>query len=1126
MYHNWSNPRHPNRTPEQATADAVMAGMDLDCGSFTYPNGKGGLDKALAANATTGLRLADIDAAIRNSLRVRMRLQHFDPPGPLQAIPLREICSNYSVQLAREAVAQSAALLKNEGNVLPLDASKINMALVMGVNTNTSTKIAAYYGPGGGKAGEPCRQQQRWSTNPQTGRPQGNYLNFMDAVASFVSNTTGGGSQPKNMPLLAAEADVILLALGTTLDMAHEGKDYGSDLNVTRADVQLVEAAVWASNGSVPIVVVFFSGVTLDIGALLKHTAVKAILHVGQPSVNALGVTDVLFGRQVPAGRTVTTMYPAEFGLGLSIFDMGMRPGPSTHARPDCPIENWGPPSCIMSDGQPRPGCPGFGCPCPEYFQEVCCSQGTCPHGNCRTRYDSNSSGYNSTRRLCPNGTNPGRTHMWYTHTQFGPPALPFGYGLSFSTFIYEPQVATGERSMAPVRAMLAETATLGRTFPDSNKLKAATPPVSHTIKVTNTGAFDADDVVLGFLKPPGAGQQGVPLQILYDFARVHISAGSSELVTLHTTARDFTQVDENGVRHARAGEYTFEFGVKETLPFGGGFAKSKLVMKTDDAVARLDGPFHVAYSSRLPNNAKSSRGNDGKCFADGHAFAAPTVDYTGGHIKDCNATNAPVVLKNGTFCFTSPAIVKTCLDAVPPGRRALHLQNGISLMGPTKWAKPWHDWQVPTSCGNWAEIDPRYTRGCTLWADQWQQVVSNRFTDWFARLKAIGGSVDVIILDFETQPWWEWSHFANDTALFTADPRWPGVRDLLNEKGKPYAANFDDVTDMKNWSSDAGDWRQWVWTDVMLSRRGRYLNATLFEPARKAFPAVKGADYDHSHRPLPGKHWAFSAGGVTKPPVCCGSHFGTHGSRSYYGWEQVSMKPELEWFSPASNNGFVPAINESARNTPFNMLLMYVRQIRGELRSAPGISMMPWVQPANSSWYSVLCHEAPCGTNMSSLAYQGAWTELMFHLGLSGIEEFLWYRAGSEWVTEGIANFTAVLKELDSVTGRAGGKSHCLDTVLEWQDSAILSGIETATGSVFRFSPRDMGAVTVVTSDPATFQIGEKTFTPVVDGTLLHLPSSRGTHGFWITTAKYASDNVCNIQRRHTSTAYDAAAS
>lgn len=215
-------------------------------------------------------------------------------------------------------------------------------------------------------------------------------------------------------------------------------------------------------------------------------------------------------------------------------------------------------------------------------------------------------------------------------------------------------------------------------------------------------------------------------------------------------------------------------------------------------------------------------------------------------------------------------------------------------------------------------------------------------------------------------------------------------------------------------------------------------------------------------------------------------------------------MKSELTWLSPASNNGFVPAVNESAPNTPFNMLLMYVRQIRGELLSAPGIAMMPWVQPMNASWYQKLCHHAPCGTNLSSLAYQGVWTEMMFHLGLSGIDEFLWYRAGDEWVTEGIANFSAVLLELDTVTGRAGGKPQCLETVVEFQDSDVISGIESANGgSIYRFSPRDMSHVTVVASDPATFAIGggNKTVIPVPGGSLLHLPATRGTHGYWITT-------------------------
>ena len=88
---------------------------------------------------------------------------------------------------------------------------------------------------------------------------------------------------------------------------------------------------------------------------------------------------------------------------------------------------------------------------------------------------------------------------------------------------------------------------------------------------------------VLGFMKPPGAGDNGVPLQLLYDFARVHVKAGASELVTLHTTAKDFTQLDEAGTRRALAGEYTFVFGVKETVAHGGGWATTTVRMKADD---------------------------------------------------------------------------------------------------------------------------------------------------------------------------------------------------------------------------------------------------------------------------------------------------------------------------------------------------------------------------------------------------------------------------------------------------------------------------------------------------------------------------------------------------------------
>ena len=55
----------------------------------------------------------DIDSRIRNLFRVRFRLGHFDPPGPLQTLGAGDICSDYAVELARDGATQGAVLIKN-----------------------------------------------------------------------------------------------------------------------------------------------------------------------------------------------------------------------------------------------------------------------------------------------------------------------------------------------------------------------------------------------------------------------------------------------------------------------------------------------------------------------------------------------------------------------------------------------------------------------------------------------------------------------------------------------------------------------------------------------------------------------------------------------------------------------------------------------------------------------------------------------------------------------------------------------------------------------------------------------------------------------------------------------------
>ena len=188
------------------------------------------------------------------------------------------------------------------------------------------------------------------------------------------------------------------------------------------------------------------------VSALLADPRVGAVLHVGQPSVTVYGIAELLFGMISPAGRTVQTFYPAQYQDQISIFDFGMRPGISKFVRPDC------------------------------------------------TRLGGVD---------CPRGTNPGRTHRFYT----GKAVVPFGFGLSYTTFKYEPLALASSISLAPVRDMLATTMAAGRIFPSSQLLADAAPLVKFIINVSNTGTMDADDVVLGFLVPPNAGKDGVPLQ-------------------------------------------------------------------------------------------------------------------------------------------------------------------------------------------------------------------------------------------------------------------------------------------------------------------------------------------------------------------------------------------------------------------------------------------------------------------------------------------------------------------------------------------------------------------------------------------------------------------------------------
>eukprot|EP00966_Prymnesium_polylepis_P016431 378774-Prymnesium_polylepis.1 len=134
---------HYTATPEEAVKDVLRAGTDVDCGGFVSKYAQSALDKGT-------ITVADMDARLKMQFRVRFRLGHFDPAGPLDAIGGSEICSHYSLALSQSGVTQSAALLKNDAGALPLErppAGSAQTIAVIGPNALLSKSDAGYYGP-------------------------------------------------------------------------------------------------------------------------------------------------------------------------------------------------------------------------------------------------------------------------------------------------------------------------------------------------------------------------------------------------------------------------------------------------------------------------------------------------------------------------------------------------------------------------------------------------------------------------------------------------------------------------------------------------------------------------------------------------------------------------------------------------------------------------------------------------------------------------------------------------------------------------------------------------------------------------------------------------------------------
>ncbi|XP_012445747.2 probable beta-D-xylosidase 7 [Gossypium raimondii] len=297
------------KEPEDAVADVLTAGMDLDCGEYLKNYTGSAIEKKKVA-------VSDIDRALHNLFSIRMRLGLFNgnpAKQPFGNIGSDQVCSQEHLNLALEAARNGIVLLKNDNSLLPLAKTEITSLAVIGPNANSSETLVGNY------AGPPC--------NPVTP---------LQGLQSYVKNINyhPGCSTVNCSSDLADEAmkivkgtDQVVLVMGLDQTQEREAHDR-VDLVLPGHQQKLVTRIASAANK--PVILVLLCGGPVDITFAKNDQNIGSIIWAGYPGeAGGRALAEIIFGDHNPGGRLPITWYPQNL-TKIPMTDMRMRPEPSS----------------------------------------------------------------------------------------------------------------------------------------------------------------------------------------------------------------------------------------------------------------------------------------------------------------------------------------------------------------------------------------------------------------------------------------------------------------------------------------------------------------------------------------------------------------------------------------------------------------------------------------------------------------------------------------------------------------------------------------------------------------------------------------------------------------------------
>jgi beta-glucosidase len=308
------------RDEQDAAVRALRAGLDMEMWTGVRIAPDSDPTPMVAAFSTLadavrsgGVDAAVLDAAVRRILLLKLRLGLFEQPYVDETVTASILNTPAHRELVRVAAERSAVLLKNEGDVLPLDRSAVRSLAVIGplADDRPATLGPWVFAPDldttvtileglRRTVGDGVRVEYAPGLSVPTRRIPSPFAALAQALGMPASPEVlfDEAAEFARAVELARSSDVAVLVLGEAADMNGEAASR-STLDLPARQLELLEAV--AATGT-PVVLVLVSGRPLDLRrAADLSSAILAAWHPG--SEGGLAVARLLFGDATPGGK-------------------------------------------------------------------------------------------------------------------------------------------------------------------------------------------------------------------------------------------------------------------------------------------------------------------------------------------------------------------------------------------------------------------------------------------------------------------------------------------------------------------------------------------------------------------------------------------------------------------------------------------------------------------------------------------------------------------------------------------------------------------------------------------------------------------------------------------------------